>query len=283
MVRWGRVVAVAVTVVALAACGGGGKKSNTAATGSGSNGPQVSAGSESGSAPSASSGEGQSAANDSPVVGADGASADAGGDQPQGASTDAPVPPGVKPFAGKYNYHSTGTMGLNGSNSNVDQQDTTTVEDLSDSDQRVTMPGAGGSQITTLRFSSDKIELLSLEMKGALNKTFNGPVLYSPVPFTVGQTWEWTLTSTDNLTHVTQKSKIDREENVTVGGQTVETYVLETDLTISGDVNGSGHLTSFVSPAYKLPVRNHSTLDATYTTFHVVSDITSDLLDLRPS
>ena len=283
MMRWGRVVAVAVTVVALAACGGGGKKSNTAATGSGSNGPQVSAGSDSGSAPSASSGEGQSAANDSPVVGADGASTDAGGGQPQAAGTDAPVPPGVKPFAGNYNYHSTGTMGLNGSNSNVDQQDTTTVEDLSDSDQRVTMPGAGGSQITTLRFSSDKIELLSLKMKGALNKTFNGPVLYSPVPFAVGQAWEWTLTSTDNLTHVTQKSKIDREENVTVGGQTVETYVLETDLTISGDVNGSGHLTSFVSPSYKLPVRNHSTLDATYTTFHVVSDITSDLLDLRPS
>jgi hypothetical protein len=145
------------------------------------------------------------------------------------------------------------------------------------------MPGAGGSQVTTLRFSSDKIELLSLEMKGALNKTFNGPVLYSPVPFTVGQAWEWTLVSTDNLTHVTQKSRIDREENLTVGGQTVETYVLETDLTISGDVNGSGHLTSFVSPEYKLPVRSHSTLDATYATFHVVSDITSDLLDLRPS
>ena len=68
-----------------------------------------------------------------------------------------------------------------------------------------------------------------------------------------------------------------------MNGQVVPTFVLETDITFTGDLHGSGHLTSWASPVYRLSVRNHSVLDATYATFHVTSDITADLLDLRPS
>ncbi|MEY2423281.1 MAG: hypothetical protein QOI95_3348 [Acidimicrobiaceae bacterium] len=282
--RWGRAVVVAVVVAALAACGGGGQKSNATATGSASNGSAVGAGAEaSGPNESGSAGDAQidggSAAAD-----ADNGGAPAGGPSP--SNTDAPAPSGLKPFAGKYTYHATGTTSLNGPPSSVDVQAVTTIEDLNDDDQRATTTGGGGGagdQVQVLRYSSDKIELLSLEMTGAVHKVFNGPVLFAPVPGSVGQAWAWDLTSTDALTHVHQSSRIDRTETVTIGGQSVDTVVVETDLTFSGDINGSGHLTSWVSPIYKVGVRSHSTLDATYATFHLTSDITADLLDLRPS
>jgi hypothetical protein len=284
--RWGRAIAVSVVVVALAACGGGGKKSNATATGSASNGSQLSAGSDAapGASEGASVGADQNAAGDSPVVGADGASSDGGAAQPAG-SGDAPAPPGLKPFAGTYTFHATGTTSLNGSASNVDAQAVATVEDLSDTDQRTTTSGGGGpgDQVQVLRYSNDKVELVSLEMKGAVHKVFNGPVLFAPVPGSIGQTWAWDLTSDDHLTHVHQSSRYDRTETVTVGGQSVDAVVVETDLSFSGDINGSGHLTSWVSMAYKMSVRNHSTLDATYGTFHFTNDVTADLLDLRPS
>ena len=271
--RWGRAVAVAVVVVALAACGGGDKKSDATATGSSSNGSQLSAGSE--AAPqNGSTGDGQSAAGDSPVVGADnGEGGDQGGGQPAGSAA-APTPPGPKPFAGKYRFQLTGQ--------GAPTEIVVTIEDLSDTDQRTTTPGGQGESIQTLRFLPDQIQLVSLEMKGTFPKTFNGPVMFAPVPADVGATWSWDLTSTDNLTHVHQSSRVDRTEPVVVGGQSVDTIVVETDLQITGDVNASGHLTSWASPAYKLSVRTHSILNVT-TPVQVSSDTTADLLDLRPS
>jgi hypothetical protein len=282
-VRWGRALAVATVVVALAACGGG-KKSNATATGSVSNGSSVGVDATSGAAASDAGSASSGAQGDSPVVGAD-SSSDSGGQPSAAGNGDAPVPPGLKPFAGKYTYHAVGHMSLNGPPSNVDVQAVTTIEDLNDTDQRATTSGQGGAgdQIQVLRYRSDKVELVSLEMSGGVHKTFNGPVLYAPVPGSIGQTWAWDLTSTDNLTHVHQSSRYDRADTVTIGGQSVDTLVVETDLTFSGDINGTGHLTSWVSNTYKLAVRNHSSLDATYTTFHFTSDVTAELLDLRPS
>lgn len=288
MMHWGRAVAVAVVVVALAACGGGGKKSNATATGSSSNGSQLSAGSGSpGATDSASTTDGQSGGGDSPVVSAD--SGGGQGGQPS-ASGDAPAPPGLKPFAGTYQFHTTGHATLNGSPQSIDMQTPSTVEDVSDTDQRTTSSGGQGQQIQVARYSPDKVELVSLELKGALNKTFNGPVLLSPVPSAVGQTWNWSMQSSDTdptkKTTLTQSSRVDRTETVVIGGQSVEVFVVETDITFSSpatDLNGTGHLTNWFSPVYKLPVKMHSTLKGTYAAFNFDTDTTSDLLDLRPS
>jgi hypothetical protein len=286
--RWGREVAVGMLVLAVAACGGGGSKSNTAATGSGSAGSQLSVGSGS-APPSVSPGDGQSASEGSPVVGADSAASSDGGSQPS-ASGDAPVPQGLKPFAGTYQFHTTGHATLNGSPQDIDTQSPSKVEDLNDTDQRTTAGGPQGEQIQVLRYSSDKVELVSLELKGAVSKTFNGPVLLTPVPSSVGQTWNWSMQSTDTdptkKTTITQSSRVDRTETVVVGGQSVDVFVIETDITFSSpatDLNGTGHLTNWVSPAYRMAVKTHSTLKGTYAAFSFDSDVTSDLLDLRPS
>jgi hypothetical protein len=272
--RMGRLVSVAFLAVALVACGGGGKKSTTVASVFSSTGSSVVAGSGApvASASSSSDASSDGAAGDSPVVGAD---PSAGSDQagtPVGG--DAPVPPGLKPFPGHYTYQVTGQSA----------PAVVTVEDVNDTDQRTTTPGAGamGEQVQVLRFLADRIDLLSLEMKGAFAKTFNGPVLFAPIPPTVGASWAWDLTSTDNLTHVHQSSRVDRTEAVIIGGQSVDTFVVETDITITGDVNATGHLTSFGSGVYKLPVRTHTTLNVT-TPVNFSSDTTAELTNLRPS
>lgn len=253
--RWGRAVAAVVVVVALAACGGG-KKSNAIASGSASNANGLSAGAD---APNA--GENGSVGSDQTGAGdAAGPSGEVGGAQE----------------GGKYRFQVTGD--------GAPKEIVGTIDDLSDTDQRSTTPGTGGQgdTIQTLRFLPDRIQLLSLEMKGPFAKTFNGPVMLAPMPATVGQTWAWDLTSTDNLTHVHQSSKVDRTETVVVGGQSVDTIVVETDITITGDINATGHLTSWASTVYKLSVRTHNVLHLT-TPVKYDTDTTADLLDLRPS
>jgi hypothetical protein len=208
------------------------------------------------------------------------------GGEPPATSADAPTPPGLKPFVGSYRHHALGSATINGSAQPVDMETTTLIEDISPTDQRVTASGGQqGSTVQVMRFSADKVELVSLEMKGALNKRFepSPPALFAPVPAVVGRSWSWDATSTDKVTHIHQASRIDRTEQVSVGGQTVDVFVVETDLTITGDIKATGHITSWVSPAYKVPVRTHSTLKGSYATFTFASDVTSDLLSLRPS
>jgi hypothetical protein len=293
--RWGRRVAVVVlTVSAVAACGGGDSKSNTAATGSGSPGSQLSAGSDGASS------AGSTAADPSAAPGSDASGADSAGAPGAAPSGDAgaapagdgnaPAPSGLKPFAGTYQFHTTGHATLNGGQQNIDTQSPSTVEDLNDTDQRTSASGAQGEQNQVLRYSADKVELVSFELKGAVNKTFNGPVLLSPVPLSVGQTWDWSMQSTDTdptkKKTLTQTSRVDRAETVVVNGQSVDVLVIETDVSFSSpatDLNGRGHLTNWVSPVYRMPVKTHSTLAGTYAAFTFDADTTSDLLDLRPS
>ncbi len=208
-----------------------------------------------------------------------------GGVEPQAGGTEAPVPPGLKPLAGSYRYHAVGTATVNGAAQPIDVEATTLIEEVSASDQRETSSGGQqGSAIQVMRYSSDKVELVSLEMKGAVNKKFEPkpPVLYAPVPGSVGQSWSWNATSTDRLTRIQQSSRFDRTEQKVVGAQTIDVVVVETDITITGDIKATGHITSWVSPAYKLVVRSHSTLTGSYGAFTFASDVTSDLLDLRP-
>jgi hypothetical protein len=277
---------VALAAVLIGACGGGG-----------SNGASVKNADRPG-------GDGDvvtTTTSTNPAGPADGTGADAApdpaGGQPaqaqpgtQGAapapkSSDAPAPPGDKPFAGTYKYHSVGNATLNGSAQPIDREAATLIEDLSPSDQRLTASGEQGTTIQVLRYSSDKVELVSLEMKGAVNKKFQPPkpVLFSPAPGAVGRSWSWEATSTDGLTHVKQTSRIDRNDKLVVGGQTLDVFVVETDITITGDVSATGHLTASVSPKYRLLARSHSTLKGTYATFSFASDVTSELLGLRPS
>ena len=284
--RWGRAVAIA-TVVVLAACGGGGNKSAAVASGSATD--------ASGSNPNAlAAGSSASAPEGAATGGASDGSSDTGGGPDAGvapaANGDAPTPPGLKPFAGSYSYHTTGHATLNGSNQNIDVQSQTVIEDLNDSDQRLTSANDQGQQVEVLRYSGDKLEIVSLELKGAVSKTFNGPVLLAPVPTTVGQTWSWSMQSTDSdptkRTTVTQSSRVDRTETIQIGGQSVDVFVVETDIALKSspaDLNATGHLTTWVSPAYKVSLRIHSTLKGTYAAFNFDGDTTSDLLSLQPS
>jgi citrate lyase alpha subunit len=95
-----------------------------------------------------------------------------------------------------------------------------------------------------------------------------------------------TDTDPTRKTTIKQSSVVDRTETVVIGGQSVDVFVVETDISFTSaatDLNGTGHLTNWVSPVYKMPVKLHSTLKGTYAAFSFDTDTTSDLVDLRPS
>jgi hypothetical protein len=284
---------VGVAVLLVAACGGGKDKANTAASGSSAatgNGVVASGAETSTTASGVTDTAAPGAAGDGANTGA------APGDQPAdqgggggagapGGSTDAPVPPGLEPFAGSYQYHVIGDGKLNNSPQHIDTQSPTVIENVNDTDQRVTQSGGQtGDQVALVRYTNDQVQLVSIQFT-AINKTFQGaqPVEYIPIGAAVGTTWQWTLDSTDHLTHLTQSSHIDRTEPIAVNGQTVDTFVIETDITLKGDVNASGHLTSWVSTVYKVVVQSHSTLAGSYATFSFSGDTTATLNDLRPA
>jgi hypothetical protein len=287
--RWGRLIAAGATVLLLVACGGS-DKSKTAASGSAaSTGNAVVASGTDTSLPDAGATDttaaGGSGTGADQSAGAGDQSSDAGGGGDQGGNTDAPVPPGLKPFTGTYQYHVVGDGSLNNSPQHIDTQSPTVIEDISETDQRITQSGGQtGDQITVVRYTGTQIQLVSLQLT-AINKTFQGPqpVEYIPLNAAVGTTWQWTIDSTDHLTHLKQSSRLDRDEQVTVNGQTVDTFVVETDITLTGDVNATGHLTSWGSTLYKVVVQAHSTISGTYAAFSFSGDTMATLNDLRPT
>ena len=70
---------------------------------------------------------------------------------------------------------------------------------------------------------------------------------------------------------------------MTIGGVTVVTFVIDTTLTLSGDVQGTITSTTWLSPEYVLPVQSHTVTDIMYGLLPVHADITATLLSFTPS
>jgi hypothetical protein len=168
----------------------------------------------------------------------------------------------------------------------VDRDVVVVVEELSATDQRMTTPGDQFTSVTVLRYLETEVQLVSLDITaGPVNKAFHpaAPVTFAPLPGTPGQSWSWTITSTDGLTTVDQTSTIVGPETITVAGETFETIVVDTTLTISGDISATLQLTNWVRPADKLAVRTHSVSQGSYGVFTFSGDTVSELVALTPT
>lgn len=112
-------------------------------------------------------------------------------------------------------------------------------------------------------------------------------VLLVPDPAAVGATWVWNATSTDGKTKVKATNKIARIETVTVGGTKVPCVVITTHLQVSGDVTYDAQVTTWYSPTYHLPVKDHTVGNGTASfqgapiTFK--TDITSVMRSVTPA
>ncbi len=185
------------------------------------------------------------------------------------------------PAAGGYRYHTTGSSKLGANPAQpVNTDTTTTIEHLSGGKVRQ----SADDQKALLEWSGAQVLLHSLEFtRPGFERHFEAkpPVQYAPLPLQVGQQWSWKLKATGHPTTVDQTSSVDRLETITVGGKEVDTIVIITRLTLSGDVSGTIDLTQWVSPSGNMPQRIHAKTNIVTLAF--TSDTTSDLTGFTPS
>jgi hypothetical protein len=161
-----------------------------------------------------------------------------------------------------------------------------TVENLNATDQRHTLSSDDSETVSVFRLAATALRLVSLSTtQSGVAKEFrpDPPVAFAPIPLAVGDTWQWTITSTDGKTKVHQSSKVLRTERRTIGGTAVDTFVVQTTVTISGDLNATTNQTSWVSPAHGIQVRTEQTTKGSFGTLTFTSSSTSELTSLQPS
>lgn len=190
---------------------------------------------------------------------------------------------------GTYTYARTGTShdsvrgarSLNGNTSlKVDPVNTAT------SDQHSAQSSPDGSSDQTVRFLTEGAYFTDLKQStGGFTKEFqpNPPVLALPAQATIGRTWSWTVTSTDGKTTLTANFKVERNETLTIGGQSTPTVVLTVTLKATGDVTLDSTATDWVSLAKGLIVRTDSTSSGAIGTITFSSQSSSIMQSTKPS
>jgi hypothetical protein len=182
------------------------------------------------------------------------------------------------PVPGRYDERVTGTV--NGQPAPPSQ--TLVVEQLSATDQRHVVERDDGRSEQVLRDAGAEVLLVSIDL-GVKQFVAEPPVRFTPVPLEVGQTWGWDLTSTDGATHLRQDSRVSRTEQVTVAGTAVDTFVVETVLVLSGDLDGTIAITSWASPRHGIAVRTHQVSDVRFGLVRFTADTVSELTSLTPA
>lgn len=187
---------------------------------------------------------------------------------------------------GDYLYDSTGTVTVGVTPQPVDGTATLTVD-----------PQVGGAQHSVLKGDQGQTEQDVLVREGgsfltrlqitnaAFDKTFepDPAVLLVPSPATVGKTWSWTAKSTDGKTTVKQSSKIVRSETLTIGGTRVPCQVVQTTLTLTGDITYDGEITSWYSESLHLAVKERNKGRGTASGFMFSTDVTSTARSTQPA
>jgi hypothetical protein len=177
---------------------------------------------------------------------------------PAPTSPPPPPPPGATfTTPGKYTYRVTGTA----SGQPVDTTSTLTVDPPNGADQRTSQSTQQGTQEQILRRQADGVYLVNLKINAgfvAKEFRFEPPALSFPIPPTIGRAWSWEARSTDGKTNVKSSFKILRNETIDVGGERVDTVVLELVTETSGDIVSTMTSTLWVSQRYSLIVRTDS-------------------------
>jgi hypothetical protein len=203
---------------------------------------------------------------------------------PGASSSEAPGQPAPTraTAAGAYTYDTSGQVKFGATPQDASGTTTLTISALQNGHQRSTLhpnQGQEGDTIEDLVVRTSGTYLADLNIT-TFSKEFrpSPPVLLFPDPAKVGSTWSWSATSTDGKSHATASNKVERTETLTIGGQRVSTVVLQTHLVITGDVAYTADVTTWVSPTYRLPVKDHTLAHGT-----LVVPFTADITDVMRS
>ena len=189
------------------------------------------------------------------------------------ASPDEPVAR-TMPAPGRY------TLNVTDNRSGAVSQASFAVQQLNATDQRQTSQTPEGTTVQDMRYTGSGVELLYLDLAGVKQFQPTPPVLFAPVPPSIGDSWEWQMVSTDGRTTVEHQSTVTTFERITVAGRSIPTFVVETTLDLSGGgVNGTVTVTTWASTDYTMAVRTHQVVSILLAS----SDTTAELVSLDPT
>lgn len=189
---------------------------------------------------------------------------------------------------GTYTFDASGTVtfGNPGTAQDAAGTQTLTVSALVGSMQHSTMHGDHGDTEEDVLVRDTGSYAASLKLTSPVfTKEFrpSPAVLLVPDPAKPGAAWSWSGTSTDGKTRVQASNKILRTETVTIGGKKVVCAVLLTRLVLSGDVTYTADVTTWWSPDYRLPVKDHTIGNGTYNGIPFKTDIAAVMRSVTPS
>jgi hypothetical protein len=189
--------------------------------------------------------------------------------------------------AGTYTYDSTGTVTVFGGTQDASGTTTFTVSPLSGGSQTTTMKNDHSTteEHVVPRSTGLYLSYLHIAAPGAFDVEFqlSPAALLLPSPATVGKKWGWKATSTDGKTTATQSSQVVRTETLVIGGKQVPTVVVQTHLVLSGSVSYTADVTNWVSPSYRLVVKDHQVGSGKASFGSYSSDITDVVRSVRPA
>jgi hypothetical protein len=207
-----------------------------------------------------------------------------------GAASSAPSsdPGAPKPAApGTYVYNRTGKANTSAfGDQTLDGQVSLKVDAPNGSDQHSTQTAAEGGREQVLRFLGEGAYFVDIKQsQQGFTKEFqpNPPVLAMPSTPTIGRTWSWTVTSTDDATTLNASFKIERNETLAIGGEQVPTVVVSAVLKLSGDITATSNTTNWVSTAKALIVRADENTNGNVGTVTFTSQSSSVLQSTKPS
>lgn len=290
-------VAAAAAVVAAACSSGGGTSVDAADTSGPSTSaattvapgdtapPDTTAAPPSGDPGGSDGSDGQAQGTPAPPTTAAGDPAGQGGDAPPPAA--AAAYPHVPP--GDYTYDQTGEIRAGPTTQPADPVAVDRYFPPEGADQRNTSVEDGEEMGETVyRHLPEGVFLVRTVRKTPDGRTIefrpDPPVVVAPAGLAPGDSWSWTMTSTDGSFTLEQTTTVLRTETVDVGGTGVQTVVLDTDVTLTSDeLTMRADTTQWVSPAHSLEVRSESHVEGTFGAIPFTGDVTRTLRSLQPS
>lgn len=285
-------VLLAVSLLA-AGCGGKDKKessdaaestttsSTTSTTAGGGAGGAAGTAATSTTVPSGPNASGSGKNATAPAGSAPAGSAGGGGGGSASSDSARPATPGT------YTYNRTGKASATGfGEQSLDGPVSLKVDPIANGEQRSLESSSEGEVEQVLRLLPEGAYFtLIRQSTTGFNKEFrpNPPVLAVPTAPAVGRTWSWTVTSTDGKTTINASFKVDRKENLTIGGEQVSTVVLVVNLKASGDITLNSTQTNWVALSKGLSVRIDEVADGTISGVPVHSESSQTLQSTRPS
>ena len=155
------------------------------------------------------------------------------------------------------------------------------VRDLRDSQ------GNGSVTETWLEFRTDGVYLDRVRTTTTFGPTSDvrdfrpkKPALVAKPGAGVGWHTAFTMTGSNTTAHVT--IDVIREERLTIDGQPVDTFLVRTHTTFSGDLQGDSTADTWFTPDRLLPVKEHDVTDAKTSAGSFHSEYRAELKSLSP-